>query len=179
MRGYFSIAQLIRLRRIWLGQNMDIVEIYLRSERVALREWKGETKRKGTIKKKNDPIKFSVHSIKHIYIYIYWSTGVWFAINWHLHLARNCARKHVYSAVYVYIHTGTPPMKSRAITLISPRYCNLLLKMILCYKIDHTTQLLSYILSFVLCSFLFTSLWNRYTLVWCAHTHKSSYLFTP
>lgn len=44
MRGYFSIAQLIRLRRIWLGQNMDIVEIYLRSERVALREERDDKK---------------------------------------------------------------------------------------------------------------------------------------
>lgn len=44
MRGYFSIAQLIRLRRIWLEQNMDIVEIYLRSERVALREERDDKK---------------------------------------------------------------------------------------------------------------------------------------
>lgn len=108
------------------------------------------------------------------------SSGVWFAINWHLHLVRiaELCTQTCISSVYVYIHTGTPPMKSRAITLISPRYCNLLLKMILCYKIGRAT---SFVHSFVRPLFFFVHIIMKsiHTVAWSsAHTNQAILVHT-
>lgn len=92
-------------------RNMDIDGIYLRSKGTHIEYIEKE---KWTVKKKNGPIKSSVHKISNT-VFGLRLIGI---LIW-------CT---LYTQTYtIHIHTGTPPMKSSAITLISPRYCNLLL----------------------------------------------------